>query len=229
MSGFRGTTAFTPAFIRAVAARQLRTSSGPLSGRAVALLIPRRAQHTDTTSSSSSSSNPPPPGFNAEQAKKPLSKQEDQTKSQAKAEAEEASSTPLEDAAEVLNKSQVPSEVGRLEATAIPRTPAQDAKVMSELSAESATVVEAQSALGKDVEVLKKKGEKKLTLWQKVKKEAAHYWDGTKLLATEVKISTRLALKMAGGYELSRRESRQVRVTLAARHLTMIANFVSFS
>lgn len=214
MSGFRGTTAFTPAFIRAVAARQLRTSSGPLSGRAVALLIPRRAQHTDTSSSSSNAPGSyPPPGFNSEQAKKPLPKKEDQTESQAKAEAEEASSTPLEDAAKVLNKSQVPSEVGTLEATAIPRTPAQDAKVMSELSAESATVVEAQSALGKDVEVLKKKGEKKLTLWQKVKKEAAHYWDGTKLLATEVKISTRLALKMAGGYELSRRESRQVRIT----------------
>lgn len=51
---------------------------------------------------------------------------------------------------------------------------------------------------------------KKLTLGQKVKKEVQHYWDGTKLLATEVKISTRLALKMAGGYELSRREHRQV-------------------
>ena len=56
-----------------------------------------------------------------------------------------------------------------------------------------------------------KKETKKLTLGQKIKKEAQHYWDGTKLLATEVKISSRLALKMAGGYELSRREHRQVR------------------
>ena len=160
MSGFRGTTAFTPAFIRAVAARQLRTSSGPLSGRAVALLIPKRAQHTDTSSSSSDpSSNYPPPGFNSEQAKKPLPQQE-QTEAKATAEADEAASSPFGDAAKALNKSTVPSEVGSHEATAIPRTPAQDAKAISELSAESATVVEAQSALGKDVDVLKKKGEK---------------------------------------------------------------------
>lgn len=56
----------------------------------------------------------------------------------------------------------------------------------------------------------KKKEQKKLTFGQKVKKEVQHYWDGTKLLATEVRISTRLALKMAGGYELTRREHRQV-------------------
>ena len=59
-------------------------------------------------------------------------------------------------------------------------------------------------------EAEKKKEEKKLTVWQKVKKEAAHYWDGTKLLGMEIKISFKLALKMAAGYELSRRESRQV-------------------
>lgn len=56
-----------------------------------------------------------------------------------------------------------------------------------------------------------KKETKNLTMGQKIKKEVQHYWDGTKLLATEVKISSRLALKMAGGYELSRREHRQVR------------------
>lgn len=55
-----------------------------------------------------------------------------------------------------------------------------------------------------------KKEQKKLTIGQKIKKEVQHYWDGTKLLATEVRISTRLVLKMAAGYELSRRESRQV-------------------
>lgn len=56
----------------------------------------------------------------------------------------------------------------------------------------------------------KKKEEKKLTLWQKVKREANHYWDGTKLLGAEVKISSKLAAKMAAGYELTRREHRQV-------------------
>ncbi|KAJ5769368.1 LETM1 domain-containing protein mdm28 [Penicillium odoratum] len=59
----------------------------------------------------------------------------------------------------------------------------------------------------------KEKEVKKLTIGQKVKKELQHYWDGTKLLATEVKISTRLALKMASGYELSRREHRQLQRT----------------
>ncbi|KAJ5114938.1 LETM1 domain-containing protein mdm28 [Penicillium alfredii] len=58
-----------------------------------------------------------------------------------------------------------------------------------------------------------KKETKNLTMGQKIKKEVQHYWDGTKLLATEVKISSRLALKMAGGYELSRREHRQLQRT----------------
>jgi LETM1 and EF-hand domain-containing protein 1, mitochondrial len=59
----------------------------------------------------------------------------------------------------------------------------------------------------------KEKSDKKLTIWQKVKKEANHYWDGTKLLGKEIRISFRLALKMAAGYELSRRESRQLKRT----------------
>jgi len=63
---------------------------------------------------------------------------------------------------------------------------------------------------GAEKGVKEKKDEVKLTLWQKVKKEAAHYWDGTKLLGAEIKISWKLALKMAAGYELTRREHRQV-------------------
>ncbi|KAB8077538.1 LETM1-like protein-domain-containing protein [Aspergillus leporis] len=59
-----------------------------------------------------------------------------------------------------------------------------------------------------------KKEQKKLTIGQKIKKEVQHYWDGTKLLATEVSISSRLALKMAAGYELSRREHRQLQRTV---------------
>jgi LETM1 and EF-hand domain-containing protein 1 len=58
------------------------------------------------------------------------------------------------------------------------------------------------------------KSEKKLTLWEKVKKEAAHYRDGTKLLIFEVKLSFRLALKMAAGHELTRREWRQFKRTV---------------
>lgn len=68
---------------------------------------------------------------------------------------------------------------------------------------------------GAEKGVKEKKDEVKLTLWQKVKKEAAHYWDGTKLLGAEIKISWKLALKMAAGYELTRREHRQVYVAVS--------------
>ncbi|KAL7901741.1 LETM1-like domain-containing protein [Trichoderma sp. SZMC 28014] len=60
----------------------------------------------------------------------------------------------------------------------------------------------------------RKEEEVKLTTWQKVKKEAQHYWDGTKLLGTEIRISWRLALKMAAGYELTRRENKQLQRTV---------------
>ena len=56
---------------------------------------------------------------------------------------------------------------------------------------------------------------KKLTVWEKVKHEAHHYWEGTKLLGLEIKISTRLLLKMSSGYELTRREYRQLKRTTA--------------
>ena len=81
-------------------------------------------------------------------------------------------------------------------------TVTQEATTPSESS--SSTAVETKE---------KDKPEKKLTIWQKVKKEAVHYWDGTKLLGKEIRISFRLALKMAAGYELSRRESRQLKRT----------------
>ena len=58
------------------------------------------------------------------------------------------------------------------------------------------------------------KEEKKLTLWEKIKKEAAHYRDGSKLLWFEIKVSFKLALKMAAGHELTRREWRQLKRTV---------------
>jgi LETM1 and EF-hand domain-containing protein 1 len=75
---------------------------------------------------------------------------------------------------------------------------------------ESDLLTKTAAAGDKKVSEEPKKEAKKLTLGQKIKKEVQHYWDGTKLLATEVRISSRLALKMAGGYELTRREHRQV-------------------
>uniref|UniRef100_A0A060T0A3 ARAD1C14938p n=1 Tax=Blastobotrys adeninivorans TaxID=409370 RepID=A0A060T0A3_BLAAD len=55
---------------------------------------------------------------------------------------------------------------------------------------------------------------KKTTIWEKVKHEAQHYWDGTKLLGYEVKVSFGLALKMFAGGGLTRREHRQLKRTL---------------
>lgn len=71
-----------------------------------------------------------------------------------------------------------------------------------------------------------RKEDKKLTIAQKIKKEVQHYWDGTKLLATEVKISTRLAVRMAAGYELTRREHRQLQRTV--QDLARLVPFSAF-
>ena len=81
---------------------------------------------------------------------------------------------------------------------------------VAELTADKAATLQTEGEAAADA----KKEQKKLTLWQKVKREALHYWDGTKLLATEVRISSKLALKMAAGYELSRRENRQLQRTV---------------
>lgn len=71
-----------------------------------------------------------------------------------------------------------------------------------------------------------KKEEKKLTLWEKIKKEAAHYRDGTKLLGFEIKVSFKLAMKMAAGHELSRREWRQLKRTV--QDLVRLVPFSAF-
>ncbi|CUM67847.1 uncharacterized protein PRCAT00005556001 [Priceomyces carsonii] len=54
----------------------------------------------------------------------------------------------------------------------------------------------------------------KQSIWEKVKHEAQHYWDGTKLLGYEIKVSTKLLIKMVAGYGLSRRESAQLQRTI---------------
>jgi LETM1 and EF-hand domain-containing protein 1 len=50
-------------------------------------------------------------------------------------------------------------------------------------------------------------------VWKKVKHEAAHYWHGSKLLVSEVRISARLQWKILHGESLTRRERRQLRRT----------------
>lgn len=153
---------------------------------AVAILIPNRFASSETsTSNNNNQSNYPPPGFNADQAKKPLTSQDDKSK--------QSSSTP--DVSIPLHK---PSEHAP--------TKASEQHALNELASQKAAADKAEE---RKIEK-KKEEDKKLTLRQKIMKEVHHYWDGTKLLAAEVKISSKLALKMAAGYELTRREHRQV-------------------
>ncbi|KAH9484328.1 LETM1 domain-containing protein mdm28, mitochondrial [Psilocybe cubensis] len=50
-------------------------------------------------------------------------------------------------------------------------------------------------------------------IWKKVKHEAQHYWHGTKLLVSEVRISSKLQWKILQGDTLTRRERRQLKRT----------------
>ena len=47
-------------------------------------------------------------------------------------------------------------------------------------------------------------------VWKKVKHEAQHYWHGTKLLVSDVRIASKLQWKILHGDTLTRRERRQV-------------------
>jgi LETM1 and EF-hand domain-containing protein 1 len=159
--------------------------------------VPHHGYATGTDTHSGSNSSAPPPGFNVKEAQKPLAKDADKnSKEEATSEGKTLSTEEMKEA------TKIPREGPSVHAP----TNASERQSLIELAAE-------KSAGNKEEEkkIAKKEEErKKLTLWQKVKKEAAHYWDGTKLLGTEVKISSRLAIKMAAGYELTRREQRQV-------------------
>ncbi|KAJ3154214.1 hypothetical protein HK101_001672, partial [Irineochytrium annulatum] len=60
-----------------------------------------------------------------------------------------------------------------------------------------------------------KPAEKKKSLWERAKAEALHYWHGTKLLGAEISVSSRLLRKLLRGQQLTRRESRQLKRTVA--------------
>lgn len=102
-------------------------------------------------------------------------------------------------------KATVKSKAGDASAKEATKKAADEGATLTQLAAQKEAAAEKAEA---------KKEEKKLTIGQKIKKEVQHYWDGTKLLATEVKISSRLALKMTAGYELTRRENRQLQRTV---------------
>ena len=168
--------------------------------RALAVLLPRRSYATDTSTSGGVGSGFPPPGFNAEQAKKPLPPDEPQKSSTPKVAPDVSSS--------ITDQTTAGKAEGQV--TGVAKTKAMEDRSLSELAADKAAVAKAEEKKLAET----KKDQPKLSIWGKVKREVHHYWDGTKLLATEVRISTKLAVKMAAGYELSRRENRQLQRTV---------------
>ena len=157
-----------------------------------AVLSLHRRYATETSTHDSRAGSFPPPGFDVKKAKQPPPQAETASHS-----SNTTSSEP--------RKQQ--TQIDPTQPTATDKTKALENASLSEIAAAK----EASEPKSDDKTPAKKQENKKLTLKQKIKKEAQHYWDGTKLLATEVRISTKLALKMAAGYELSRREDRQVR------------------
>jgi len=152
---------------------------------AIVILASQRYLSTDTATTGVGGPGIPPPGFDPKKASKPVPRGTTIAKPSAK---------PETVAAPVGSSAKAPaSETTGLEAT----------------QTESSTVITTANEGGAE----KKKEEKKATIWQKVKHGVQHFWDGTKLLGVEIKISSNLALKMAAGYELSRRERRQVRAS----------------
>ncbi|CBF83711.1 hypothetical protein AN2939.2 [Aspergillus nidulans FGSC A4] len=187
---------YAGAFGAAATGLRFNSRNFPSQVTALAILVPKRGYATEQSTNTSGPSNLPPPGFNAEQAKKPISVDQAQPAS-AKA-----------------NQDTIPK--GEV---SVQSQNAQSTSKESGLASKSV----AEDKDKKAVEEPKKES-KKLTIGQKIKKEIQHYWDGTKLLATEVRISSRLALKMAGGYELSRREHRQLK-----RTVTDLGRLIPFS
>ncbi|KAH0544452.1 hypothetical protein FGG08_001349 [Glutinoglossum americanum] len=194
-SSFGHSSAYT-AFLR----RNARDLPSQLP--ALAILIPYRGYATEVSDTPSGGPAIPPPGFNIKEAKKPLPKEREMTQSAKPSDVSGATGLST-DATRTASKEATTT-------TATAKGETKDEKTLTQLAgAKATTKAEDKKAVGEA-----KKAQQKLTIMQKVKRELNHYWDGTKLLGAEVKISTKLALKMAAGYELSRRENRQLQRTV---------------
>lgn len=62
-------------------------------------------------------------------------------------------------------------------------------------------------------------------VWKKIKHEVQHYWHGTKLLVSDVRIASKLQWKILHGETLTRRERRQVCMHLLALILGYLVVF----
>ncbi|PWZ01167.1 LETM1-domain-containing protein [Testicularia cyperi] len=96
----------------------------------------------------------------------------------------------------------------------------------NQTSASQTMLAEQKEKEAKELEKQKPKDPLMTRVWAKVKEEALHYWHGSKLLAKEVKISSRLLRRLMLGYSLTRREKRQLKRTFA--DLLRLIPFVPF-
>ncbi|KAH9827080.1 LETM1 domain-containing protein mdm28, mitochondrial-like [Teratosphaeria destructans] len=192
MASNRAAAQLAPLFLRGNRTALSRAVRLPRHVEAIALLVPRKPYATEASTNHAGDGNQPPPGFNLKGAQKPLPKEKSPSTSQKASDKVQDISIPA-----AQPSSHAP-------------TSAEEQRALNELASEKAAADQAEEKKA----VAKKEEKKKMTIWQRVKHEVQHYWDGTKLLATEVRISSKLALKMAAGYELTRREHRQLHRTV---------------
>lgn len=198
-----GTAAAAAAATSTIALSSPRRRRLSANGRNASLLLRKRYQHTQMENSSSSSTPPPPTssnmgGKNAKQKSKPSP------------ELYQSAGTNRKDA------NTPTSHIARV--TPVAKDPASElGSEANQTSASQSMLVEKQEAALKVKEAEAKWKQKPLVkrVWIKVKEEAAHYWHGTKLLAKEVRISGRLVRRLMLGYNLTRREHRQLKRTTA--------------
>lgn len=91
-----------------------------------------------------------------------------------------------------------------------------DSMLEAKAKADAAAAVESKADTRPETKVeikTENTPEPKKPLGQRIKAELLHYWHGSKLLAAEFKISSRLCYKLAKGSRLTRREYRQLKRT----------------
>ncbi|UZJ52806.1 hypothetical protein CBS101457_002126 [Exobasidium rhododendri] len=190
----------------AIASPRRRRLSSTTTGNASSLFI-KRYQHTQVNESSTSSNpGPPPPHPTGEGSKAAKSKGRLSASAsvyQKAGDYQVGADTPTSHIARVKPvSSDSASELGS------------DANQVSASQMKLMEKQEAQLKL-KEAETKRKNQPLAKRVWIKVKEEAAHYWHGTKLLAKEVRISGRLLRRLMLGYNLTRREHRQLKRTTA--------------
>jgi LETM1 and EF-hand domain-containing protein 1, mitochondrial len=158
MQQFHPRLATNPVF-HTVAPRR-RFNRSDLEVSALAIALPRRTYATETSTSQGSGGDGPPPGFDINEAKKPLAREENKEAKKAAPTIEELKN----DVSLATPSATKPSELA-------PTSSAINAS-LSELAAQK------QKSEEKDSKVAKAEEKKKLTLGQRIMKEVHHYWDG---------------------------------------------------